>query len=419
MNDNIINNWDEIPEWKNRDITNFANIFSKYSISEQLLDEYLSIPKSYSNIAIRYSLLAAKFLMHTKCQDWRRDNITTEQIKEITANLLNLEEGFRSIASNQVISLDLLIKHADILPLEDLLNNSYLNALWGHNKISTWYSMASDACNIICKQSEKQSDNLDIIWEACDINKISPLELENPDFIYSIDKYMNDHDLLEILGDDEIIFYDSEMPEIIYNAVESRNKKNAMCLIMNTWPMDEAFLERYYSEMRDFSRYTSFIALNPVQKLSDNYLENHWDDLKNDNCLHYIFDDNRSLDFIERHFFDIKDQKQCWERIAGYCKLTPDFVQKFSEYLIPCICFLLQNPHLASKNANNEIYSLASIKDNTQLKEIKDLGYNKGKAEGKIESITELMRNLNLSPEKAMKALGIAPSEFSRYLALL
>ena len=95
---------------------------------------------------------------------------------------------------------------------------------------------------------------------------------------------------------------------------------------MNTWPMDEAFLERYYSEMRDFSRYKSFIALNPVQKLSDNYLENHWDDLKNDNCLHYIFDDNRSLDFIERHFFDLKDQKQCWERIAGYCKLTPDFV---------------------------------------------------------------------------------------------
>ena len=27
MNDNVINNWDEIPEWKNREITNFANIF--------------------------------------------------------------------------------------------------------------------------------------------------------------------------------------------------------------------------------------------------------------------------------------------------------------------------------------------------------------------------------------------------------
>ena len=54
-----------------------------------------------------------------------------------------------------------------------------------------------------------------------------------------------------------------------------------------------------------------------------------------------------------------------------------------------------------------------------QLKEIQDLGYNKGKAEGKIESITKLMRNLDLSPEKAMKALEIAPSEFSRYLALL
>ena len=419
MKYNVISNQNEIPEWKNREITNFANIFSKYNISEQLLDEYLSIPESYKGIAIRYPLLAAKFLMHTKWQDWRMDDIAPEQIVEITANLLNLEDGCRSIAANQAISLDLLIKHADHLPLENLLNNSYLNALWGRNKISTWYSMASDACNIIRKQSDNQSDNLDIIWEACDINKISPLELENPDFIYNIDKYMNDHDLLEILDNEEISFYDPEMPEIIYNAVEPRNKKNAMCRIMNTWPMNEAFLERYYSEMREFSRYTSFIALNPIQKLSDNYVENHWNDLKDDNCLYYIFDDNRSLDFIERHFFDLKDQKQCWERIAGYCKLTPDFIQKFSEYLVPCICFLLQNPHLASKHANNEIYSLASTKDNTQLKEIQDFGYNKGKAEGKIESIKELMRNLNLSPEKAMKALGITSSEFGRYLALL
>ena len=79
---------------------------------------------------------------------------------------------------------------------------------------------------------------------------------------------------------------------------------------------------------------------------------------------------------------------------------------------------MLQNPHLSSKNANNEIYSLASTEDHPQLKEIQDLGYNKGKAEGKIESIKELMRNLNLSPKKAMKALGITPSEFGRYLAL-
>ena len=58
-----------------------------------------------------------------------------------------------------------------------------------------------------------------------------------------------------------------------------------------------------------------------------------------------------------------------------------------------------------------------------KLQEMQDFGYNKGKTdgkfEGKIESIKELMRNLDLSPEKAMKALGIAPSEFSRYLALL
>ena len=62
---------------------------------------------------------------------------------------------------------------------------------------------------------------------------------------------------------------------------------------------------------------------------------------------------------------------------------------------------------------------------------MQEAGYNRGKREGmlegklegkfesRIESIRELMRNLNLSPEKAMKALGIAPSEFNRYLTLL
>ena len=392
MNNEVINNWEEIPEWKNREIKNFANIFSKYNISEHLLDEYLSISKSYSGVPIRYSLLATKFLMHTRWQDWRRDNINSEQIKEITADLLNLEEGGRSIAANQAISLELLTKHADNLPLEDLLNNSYLNAVLGYNKISSWYTMASSVCNRINKQSNQQSDNLDIIWEACDINKISPLELENPDFIYSIDKYMNDHDLLEILSNEEISFYDPEMPEIIYNAIEPRNKKNAICRIMDTWPMDEAFLERYYSEIMEFSRYTSFIALNPPQRLSDNFLENHWNDLKKEKNLHYIFDDDRSLDFIERHFDDIKGQKQCWERIAGHCQITPDFAQKFSEDLAPCTWFLVQNPHLSSKYTDDEIYALVSPKDNSQLKEIQ-------------EAITATLRDSGLSAKDAIKVL--------------
>ena len=46
-------------------------------------------------------------------------------------------------------------------------------------------------------------------------------------------------------------------------------------------------------------------------------------------------------------------------------------------------------------------------------------GEARGKLEGQTESIKELMRNLNWSPEKAMTALGIAPSEFSRYLTML
>ena len=79
------------------------------------------------------------------------------------------------------------------------------------------------------------------------------------------------------------------------------------------------------------------------------------------------------------------------------------------------------------KEKNIETERMSYMTYEMKLQEMQDFGYNKGKTdgkiegkfEGKIESIKELMRNLNLSPEKAMKALGIAPSEFSQYLALL
>ena len=46
-------------------------------------------------------------------------------------------------------------------------------------------------------------------------------------------------------------------------------------------------------------------------------------------------------------------------------------------------------------------------------------GRLEGRLEGKVEAIKDLMDNLKWSPEKAMTAMGIAPSEFSRYLTML
>ena len=43
----------------------------------------------------------------------------------------------------------------------------------------------------------------------------------------------------------------------------------------------------------------------------------------------------------------------------------------------------------------------------------------RGRTEATTLNIKNLMKSMHLSPEDAMKALGIAPSEFSRYLALL
>ena len=84
-----------------------------------------------------------------------------------------------------------------------------------------------------------------------------------------------------------------------------------------------------------------------------------------------------------------------------------------------------------TEEKNIETERMSYMTYEMKLQEMQDFGYNKGKTEGKIEgkiegkfegkieSIKELMRNLNLSPEKAMKALGIAPSEFNRYISLL
>ena len=46
-------------------------------------------------------------------------------------------------------------------------------------------------------------------------------------------------------------------------------------------------------------------------------------------------------------------------------------------------------------------------------------GEERGKTEATTLNIKNLMKSMHLSPEDAMKALGIAPSEFSRYLTLL
>ena len=54
-----------------------------------------------------------------------------------------------------------------------------------------------------------------------------------------------------------------------------------------------------------------------------------------------------------------------------------------------------------------------------KLQEMQEFGYNKGKIETTLSSIKNLMKNLNISAEAAMKALDISPSEYKRYLLLL
>ncbi len=46
-------------------------------------------------------------------------------------------------------------------------------------------------------------------------------------------------------------------------------------------------------------------------------------------------------------------------------------------------------------------------------------GRAEGRAEGHVESIRNIMKNLKMTAEQAMKALGIEESEQDKYLAML
>ena len=46
-------------------------------------------------------------------------------------------------------------------------------------------------------------------------------------------------------------------------------------------------------------------------------------------------------------------------------------------------------------------------------------GETRGKILGKISSVKNLMKSMNLSAEEAMNAIGIAPSEYKQYMAML
>ena len=73
------------------------------------------------------------------------------------------------------------------------------------------------------------------------------------------------------------------------------------------------------------------------------------------------------------------------------------------------------------KNNQKEVIDMFGFEWNEkeEREALIEIGEERGEERGKIKSIKELMRNLNLSPEKAMAAVGIAPSEFSRYLTML
>lgn len=55
----------------------------------------------------------------------------------------------------------------------------------------------------------------------------------------------------------------------------------------------------------------------------------------------------------------------------------------------------------------------------TAMQKLADERESRGRLEATISNIKSLMKNLNLSASDAMKALGIAPTEYNHYMTLL
>ena len=69
------------------------------------------------------------------------------------------------------------------------------------------------------------------------------------------------------------------------------------------------------------------------------------------------------------------------------------------------------------KNNEREVIDMFGYEWNEQ-EERKSL-LETGETKGIVSSIRNLMKNMNLSAEDAMKAIGIAPSQYKQYMTML
>lgn len=387
---NIINNWEEIPEYRAREVE-WPIVFHKYELSEKLLDEFLTMAElATKNNYPHSSLLVSKFFIHTK------DN--KNQLED-----LNLRNSCKIIAQQQQFSENLLIKHYDSLSFTDLYHNKKLQETW--DDLESIHSFAHKAHLLRKKELDK------IFWDSINMNPNLDGYLSNPNLIIGEDMVLDYSEQWIHSDKDRNIFLkkvlcSSETIEMVYNSYSNEDSKSfAMkCIIPTSQILDQDFMDRYINELS-----IDNICLYQTN-ISEEFFDKHINLLKESPYFYMIFKNNEyGEDFLDKHseHFD----QNCWGRISENQKLSPVFIQKYYDKLNP-FC-LSQNRKLNySKNEIRELLESGKEAAPKSLKAFKDALTAEMFNSIKYSGLKEILNVLD-SLKEASKAICNKPEKKS------
>ena len=333
MTDNKIQDWNDIPEYKNREAV-WPRIFAEYQISEELLDEFLTTAENMCIARLgdvhHVPIMAKKYFLHT------------ENLKED----FQLDDCCKIIAMNQVFSPKLLMKHSPMLDYDDLRLNIRIQDQWGDD-LAKVYRYAGSAYEVLSETTDTLRSAENVFKMAANSEVVGILE--------EMDSQMTEYFLANYTWtDSEISYFLRRLPvqedtyEAIYHLHQDRDfRDDTMYNIIMYQKPSEDFLERYYEQLplEQLCRSST--------KLSEDFLERHFDSLNRCSSFDKQFVENPNIsdEFIQKH----KEQLQyyVWETIAkSYPFKSTDSVIKHADKLQNYVWELRRNPVLENYDKN-------------------------------------------------------------------
>ena len=118
---------------------------------------------------------------------------------------------------------------------------------------------------------------------------------------------------------------------------------------------------------------------------------------------------------LKQNCFSLREYSIFSNRYKYYRKQKLTIDESVREAVHYCLEHNIMADYL--KNNESEVIDMFGFEWNER--EEKEALLKSGEAHGTLNAIKNLMKNLNMPAENAMKALGIAPSEYQKYLMML